>query len=119
MSPDRLAYMLGSAALSVWVVPEPVDPEVAPAARARVSADGLACVPESAALSVVVEAPVAAGVSADGPQAADIRTIAKEATATSISNRIGKLFRVSSLREFIDPPGIVGFVRFLGAGEIW
>ena len=78
MSPERLAYMPGSAALSVVVV-----------------------VPEEPA--------VVAGVSDDGPQAADIRTIAQAAAVARINSRIGKLFRVSKLRELIDPPRIVGF----------
>jgi len=86
--------MLGSTALSVVLV-IPVEPPP------------VAVLPLEVAL-LDVAPPVAAGVSADGPQAADIRTIAQAATATSISNRIGKLFRVSNLGELIDPPRIVG-----------
>jgi len=87
--------MLGSAALSVVVV-VPVELLIV----AELSPD----------VELAVVPPAAAGVSAEGPQAADIRTIAQAATASSISNRIGKLFRMSNLGELIDPPRIVGLV---------
>ena len=98
MSPERLAYMLGSTALSV-VVEVPVEPLVV-------------VVELSPDVELAVVPSVAAGVSAEGPQAADIRTIAQAATAISISNRIGKLFRMSNLGELIDPPRIGAFVGF-------
>ena len=65
-----------------------------------------------------VEPPVCAGVSADGPQAADINATAMAATAARISSRIGKRFNASNLGELIDPPRIVGFVRFLVSGLV-
>ena len=107
MSPDRLAYMLGSAALSVWV--EPVVPElVALLAAEPVVPVEPPVVEESVDIALEAELaaapPVFAGVSADGPQAADIMTIAQAAVAASISKR----FRVSVLGELINPPRIVG-----------
>jgi hypothetical protein len=104
MSPERLAYILGSAALSVVAV-VPVEPPVVEVVELPVAEPelpvGPVVLPALVELSLDVELavvpPVAAGVSADGPQAADIKTIAQAATAARISNRIGKRFRVSKL----------------------